>query len=159
MIVRLIAARCQSGRRGFDVVVRPTTACDGGGEAEAIKKRSKQDTTSNNRTYDSVETAHLLAAIVRQNASGWSREALRLLVELRTLYSLKELVELMDVPDGRAIGQTDRETLWSAVREQAAKLDKAADMPEYDPRGSKRSRGLQKRAWLKWLENIDSKIA
>jgi hypothetical protein len=103
---------------------------------------------------DTCAAAAQFAVVVRNDARGWSRNAVERLGELDSPCVLKELINLMDLPDGKYNSHFDREIIWAAIEERAKKLDSSVKLPpRYNPSGNQQYRTEQKAVWAEWLQS------
>jgi hypothetical protein len=64
--------------------------------------------------------------------------------------AMKEIVGLMDLPDGANIRAGSRKALWQALRRQAKQISRS--IPPYNPEGSVATRKSEQLQWQKWLK-------
>lgn len=101
------------------------------------------------KAADPCRAAALYAVDVRRDWKG-SIVSARELGRLNDACALKELIELMDLPDGCFNGVADRGLIAEAVRRHAAARGLAA--PAFDPSATQELRVRQKATWLSWYQ-------
>jgi hypothetical protein len=97
---------------------------------------------------DPCRASSKLADQVRADQRPTSYDALQLLVKIQHPCALRELVNLLDLPDGRWTSYHDREEIWAAIK---SRVGSTSGMPTYDPRGSPELRSQQKQLWISLL--------
>lgn len=98
------------------------------------------------RTSNPCEAARLFAVDIREDTRGNSVFELG---KLDSPCAMREIVELMDLPDGRYVGATSRQWLWESLQRQARKV--AEPIPPYDPSAVLKIRKSQQAEWRSWL--------
>jgi len=98
---------------------------------------------------DPCGAAVLLAQDVRQDWKG-SMPSLMELTKIDKPCALKQLIELMDLPDGRDINTSLRRYIWEDVQRRAAAMNSFT--PPYDPSAAQDTRTSQKSAWIAWYD-------
>jgi hypothetical protein len=98
---------------------------------------------------DPCGAAVLLAQDVRQD---WKR-SMSSLMELEKIdkpCALRQLIDLMDLPNGRDINNNFRRYIWEDVQRRTSGIN--ASTPPYDPSGAQNVRTSQKIAWIEWYD-------
>jgi hypothetical protein len=66
-----------------------------------------------------------------------------------SICAMKEIVGLMDLPNGASVGAESREALWEALQRQAKRI--STEIPIYHPDISLSSREGEQAQWQRWL--------
>lgn len=98
---------------------------------------------------DPQEGAAMLAREVRRDLKATSVQSLLELESMEATCALRQLVELMDLPDGKVIGLESRKHLWNAVQRRVSVLP---DRPVYEPDAPLDVRTKQKAEWVAYLD-------
>lgn len=101
---------------------------------------------------DPCAAARAFSNVVRQDDRNWSRMAVNRLSTLDSSCALRELIGLMDLPDGIHVGYYDRQIIWNAVQKKASALNVSEELPRYSPNDGQLPREVEKKKWLEWLD-------
>lgn len=100
-------------------------------------------------TTDPCGAAVLLAQDVRQDWKG-SMASLMELAKIDKPCALRQLIDLMDLPNGRDINNNLRRYIWQDVQRRTAEMNSST--PPYDPSEAQDVRTRQKMAWIAWYD-------
>jgi hypothetical protein len=91
----------------------------------------------------------MLARNVREDQRVHSFDSLQVLRQMQQPCAVRELVGLMDLPDGNWVNYRYRDQIWDSTKAHFASI---ADMPPYDPKAPVSLRSQQKQVWIDWLD-------
>jgi len=103
---------------------------------------------------DPCTAATMLSSIARAD-DQYSVHAIVRLCELKDVCAFKELISLMDLPDGERVSKESRRRIWQTVYKKACSYSSAPPIPQYDPDGPITLRAQQKTTWNRWLASVD----
>jgi hypothetical protein len=100
---------------------------------------------------DPCKAAALFAADVRLDTKR-STNSLIELTRIGRPCATRQLIDLMDLPDGRYVEVGERQIIADSVRERTATASRAP--PRYDPDATSMQRAKQKAAWIVWFQEL-----
>jgi hypothetical protein len=98
------------------------------------------------------EAAAIFVSDIREDSKS-SAYSVFSLIEIQEPCALRELVALLDLPDGEWVRHELRAEIWKAIR---ARVSGAGPMPPFDPAASREERARQRRELELWLEHRGS---
>ena len=106
------------------------------------------------RNSDPCQAVRLFAEDIRIGHKG-SGNSVHELSNINSECAMREIVRLLDLPDGRHLGHNTREALFNSLKRQASAI--STPTPEYDPAGSLDTRRSQQQEWHEWLDKHNIK--
>jgi hypothetical protein len=101
------------------------------------------------RKSDPCLAAHLFAEDIRLDRKSSLNSEFKL-SSLESACAIREIVALMDLPDGSYVNADSREDLWHSLQQQASRISQP--IPNYDPAGSLETRKSEQIEWQQWLK-------
>ena len=106
------------------------------------------------RDSNPCQAAQLFSEGIKLDEKGSARSVVAL-SELDSDCAMRQIVRLLDLPDGRHLGKNSRKMLFESLKRRAQKI--STQIPDYDPAGSLDTRRSQQQEWHEWLDKHNIK--